>query len=165
MTGTNAPWAVAAIAVAMMAAACTTPARDTAGAPDAGPERIPLYIETESGIQRFSVEIADTEAERTQGLMFRTELSDRAGMLFIFENEAPRTFWMRNTLIPLDMIFIRADRRILGIVRDAEPETDTHRGVPGASQYVLELIGGSAARFGIEAGQTVQFDWPPDAAP
>lgn len=78
-------------------------------------------------------------------------------MLFVFPREEQQSFWMKNTLIPLDMVFIRADRTILGVVVEAEPQTLSPRSVPGRSQYVLELRGGTAPRRGIEAGQTVRF--------
>jgi uncharacterized membrane protein (UPF0127 family) len=81
-------------------------------------------------------------------------------MLFLFPDEAPRSFWMRNTLIPLDIIFVRQDRTILGIVENAEPKTDTSRAVEGASQFVLEINGGLSQKLGIAAGQTVTFMAP-----
>jgi len=124
------------------------------------PFRIPVTIRTGTGPVVFQAEIADTREERNQGLMFRTELADDHGMLFLFPGESQQRFWMRNTLIPLDMIFIRADRTILGIVENAEPETDVQRSVPGLSQFVLEINGGLSARLGIEAGQSVEFMAP-----
>jgi hypothetical protein len=78
-------------------------------------------------------------------------------MLFISEIAAPQVFWMKNTLIPLDMIFIGADWRIAGIVENAEPQTLTAREVAAPSQYVLEIGGGLSARYGIRAGQLVDF--------
>jgi uncharacterized membrane protein (UPF0127 family) len=111
------------------------------------------------GSQRltYRVELARTPAEREQGLMFRRQLDPDAGMLFLFERPALQTFWMKNTLIPLDMIFISAEREIVGIVANAEPETLTGRGVPVPSQFVLEIGGGLAAERGIRAGQHVEF--------
>jgi uncharacterized membrane protein (UPF0127 family) len=111
------------------------------------------------GSQRltYRVELARTPAEREMGLMFRKQLEPDAGMLFLFERPALQTFWMKNTLIPLDMIFISADREIVGIVANAEPETLTGRGVPIPSQFVLEIGGGLAAERGIRAGQRVEF--------
>jgi len=78
-------------------------------------------------------------------------------MLFLYQNEDIRHFWMRNTLIPLDMIFISADLRVVGIVENAEPQTETIRQVPQPSQYVLEVNGGYAAAHGIAAGTPVEF--------
>lgn len=122
--------------------------------------RIPVTVRTDAGPVTFQAEIADSPAERNRGLMFRTDLAEDEGMLFIFPAEAQQSFWMKNTLIPLDMIFIRADRTILGIVENAEPETLDNRSVRGFSQYVLEIRGGLSAELGIEAGQRVEFMAP-----
>src|SRR5262245_5233929 len=81
--------------------------------------RIPVSIAASSGEAIFQSEIADTPLERQKGLMFRTSMGEKEGMLFLFADEAPRSFWMHNTLIPLDMIFIRADRTVLGVVENA----------------------------------------------
>jgi uncharacterized membrane protein (UPF0127 family) len=134
------------------------------GAADAEPNaappstpRIPVTIATEAGDVTFQAELADDDAERQKGLMFRTAMGDSEGMLFLFPREQQLAFWMRNTLIPLDMVFIKADRTILGVVENATPRTETSRKVPGNSQFVLELNGGTAARLGIKAGQAVTF--------
>ena len=103
------------------------------------------------------VELALTGPQRERGLMFRNHLDPDTGMLFLFPSPAPLTFWMKNTLIPLDMIFISAEREIVGIVANAEPLTLTARGVNEPSQFVLEINGGLAARLGIRAGQRMQF--------
>jgi uncharacterized protein len=105
----------------------------------------------------FRVELASTEAEREKGLMYRQSLAPDAGMLFLFERPAVETFWMKNTLIPLDMIFIATDHSIVGIVANAEPLTLTPRSVGEPSQYVLEIGGGLAARLGIRAGEQLEF--------
>jgi uncharacterized membrane protein (UPF0127 family) len=89
--------------------------------------------------------------------MFRDHLNPDAGMLFISDSPRRQVFWMKNTLIPLDMIFIGADWRIAGIVVNAEPKTLTSREVPAPSQYVLEIGGGLSALYGIHAGQVVDF--------
>jgi len=123
----------------------------------AADDLISVTIETDRGTIPFRAEVVDTPAARQKGLMFRTELAEATGMLFVFPAESQQSFWMRNTLIPLDMIFIRADKTILGIVENAAPKTETPRSVPGQSQYVLELIGGSASRYRINAGQSVHF--------
>lgn len=119
--------------------------------------RIPVTIETAAMPLVFQAELADSASERQRGLMGRTSMGLDQGMLFLFEDEAERAFWMKDTLIPLDMIFIRADRTILGIVDDAEPETTLRRSVPGESQFVLEINGGIARSSGIEPGQLVTF--------
>jgi len=143
------------LALAACANAASTP-------PDAAPsaDRIPVTIETEGGPVRFEAEIADTDALRQKGLMYRTSMEDGHGMIFLFAEEQQQSFWMKNTLIPLDMIFIRADRTILGIVENAEPETTSPRFVPGVSQFVLEINGGLAKKRGLKAGQTVKFYAP-----
>jgi uncharacterized membrane protein (UPF0127 family) len=133
-------------------------------AADAGPPteafRIPVSIQTSTRAVTFRAELADTPEERTRGLMFRTQMGDDEGMLFLFPTPRQNSFWMRNTLIPLDMIFIREDRTILGIVENAEPKTETSRAVPGPSQFVLEINGGLSRKLGLEAGQTVTFMAP-----
>jgi uncharacterized protein len=105
----------------------------------------------------FKVELAVTPSEHERGLMFREHLDPDAGMLFISEAPRRQVFWMKNTLIPLDMIFIGADWRIAGIVENAEPKTLSPREVDAPSQYVLEIGGGLSARYGIRAGQPVDF--------
>ena len=106
---------------------------------------------------RVQVELARTSEERARGLMFREQLDADAGMLFLYEEEGRLTFWMRNTLIPLDMIFISADHQVAGVVENAEPQTDTVRQVDQPSQFVLEVNGGFAAAHGITAGTPVEF--------
>lgn len=103
------------------------------------------------------VELATTDAQRERGLMYRNHLDPDSGMLFIFDRDAPLTFWMKNTLIPLDMIFIGSDRKIVGIVENATPETENPRGVTGMSRYVLEIAGGMSRRLGVTAGGAVEF--------
>lgn len=103
------------------------------------------------------VEVQRNEAERERGLMFRRELDEMAGMIFVFPQPAHQTFWMRNTYLPLDMIFIGADRRVLGVVRNATPMTDDGREVEGDSLYVLEVRAGFADRHHIDAGTQVEL--------
>lgn len=114
-------------------------------------------IETATGPKRFFLEIARSEHERATGLMMRRSMESEFGMLFVFERARSQSFWMRNTLIPLDMIFIRADGVIDSIVENAEPLTDTPRSSMGAVPYVLELEGGAVRFHGIAVGQKVQF--------
>ncbi len=116
-----------------------------------------VLVDVGTGRVAFRVELARTPAEHEIGLMFRKHLDPDAGMLFLFERPSLQTFWMKNTLIPLDMIFIGADRRVVGIVEKAEPQTLTARRVNEPSQYVLEIGGGLAAERGIRAGQQVEF--------
>jgi uncharacterized membrane protein (UPF0127 family) len=106
----------------------------------------------------FEVEVADTPAKREMGLMYRRELAADHGMLFIFPDESVLTFWMKNTPIPLDMVFIGSDLRIVGIVREAVPFTESARTVGLPSRYVLEINGGAAQKRGIDVGDKVRFE-------
>jgi uncharacterized membrane protein (UPF0127 family) len=107
------------------------------------------------------VEIARDEATRRRGLMFREHMDEDAGMLFLFERPEQLTFWMHNTYIPLDMVFIEPSLRVLGVVENAEPQTDTSRSVPGTSQYVLEVNAGFSRRHGLGKGTAVRFEGVP----
>jgi uncharacterized membrane protein (UPF0127 family) len=104
------------------------------------------------GSHAIDVEVAATRDAETRGLMWRTELADGKGMLFIFNGETVHNFWMQNTLISLDMLFIAADGTVVGIVERAEPQTTSSRSVGKPSKYVLEVPGGFCAKFGIAAG-------------
>ena len=103
----------------------------------------------------FAVELATNEAERARGLMFRKELPDGQGMLFDFEREEPVSFWMHNTYISLDMIFIRGDGRILSIAANTEPMSDKLVPSGGPVRAVLEVIAGTADKLGIAPGDRV----------
>ncbi len=103
------------------------------------------------------VGVARTEAERERGLMYVNYLPADDGMLFIFDVDSVLSFWMKNTLIPLDMIFIGEDRAVVGIVANAEPLTLTAR-TAGPCRYVLEVNGGWAAEHGVGAGTQVRFE-------
>ena len=122
--------------------------------------RIPVTIEASAGNVVFMAEIADTNEERARGLMFRESLKPDHGMLFLFPAAQQNSFWMKNTLIPLDLLFIREDFTVLGIVENAQPRTTVRQSVPGASQFVLEINGGFSAKHGIRAGQRVRFTAP-----
>ena len=114
-----------------------------------------LEITTQSGVHVFSVELADNDAERSKGLMFRKELPEGQGMLFDFHREQDVSFWMQNTYISLDMIFIRADGRILRIAENTEPLSTRLVPSGGPVRAVLEIIGGSARKLGIAPGDRV----------
>lgn len=144
-------------------AACQN-GRSAAGPAGSGPAaangpRVVLHSGTRSIPIR--VEVARTDSQRERGLMYRNHLDPDAGMLFIFEREAPLTFWMKNTFISLDMLFIDEGRRIVGIVEEAVPETETPRRVEGMSRYVLEIGGGLSRRLGITKGGQVDFEGVP----
>jgi uncharacterized membrane protein (UPF0127 family) len=114
-----------------------------------------LEIATKSGVQVFTVEMATTEEEKTTGLMFRKELADGRGMLFDFSPEQEVTMWMKNTFISLDMIFIRADGRILRIAENTEPQSTKTIPSMGPAKGVLEVIAGTAKKYGIAPGDRV----------
>jgi hypothetical protein len=136
----------------------------TAGTEAAAPALQPLTIVTAGGGEhRFEVEIADDDAERARGLMNRESLPDDRGMLFQFEEEAERAFWMKNTLIPLDILYISADGRIVSIARETTPFSEAPIPSYGAAKGVLEIRGGRAAELGLEPGDRVRhpfFDRP-----
>ncbi len=109
----------------------------------------------------FQVEIADTAAKRTLGLMNRENLPEDQGMLFIFEDESEKSFWMKNTLIPLDMIFVDSNLKIVKIQKNAQPcKTITCTTYPSErpAKYVVEIGGGLSEKLGIEEGQTIKIN-------
>ena len=115
----------------------------------------PLEIVTKSGVQVFSIEMATTEEEKTTGLMYRRELADGKGMLFDFTPEQEVSMWMKNTYISLDMIFIRADGRILRIAENTEPMSTKIISSRGLAKGVLEVIAGTAQKYGIAPGDRI----------
>jgi hypothetical protein len=114
-----------------------------------------LFIESQGQRHRFTVELADTDERRMIGLMFRTQMAADAGMLFDFRRDEPVAMWMRNTLIPLDMLFIARDGRIANIAERAVPRSEATIMSQGSVRFVLELNGGTAARLGIRPGDRV----------
>ncbi len=108
----------------------------------------------------FNVEVALTQEQKSRGLMFREHIDDDKGMLFLYSSEAPRPFWMKNTLVPLDIIWISCDNHIVSIAREAQPcETDPCPIITpeGLSRNVLEINGGMSDRLGITEGDEVIF--------
>ncbi len=116
-----------------------------------------VALETAQGEVMVSVEVVKTRPTIERGLMFREHLPPDAGMLFLMGGEADHTFYMRNTLIPLDMIFITKNLTIAGIVERAEPRTETLRSVGATSLYVLEVNGGWTAAHQVKPGAKVRF--------
>ena len=115
----------------------------------------PLEIVTKNGVHVFSVEMATTEQEKETGLMYRKELPDGKGMLFDFSPEQQVSMWMKNTYVPLDMIFIRADGRILRIAENTEPLSTKIISSGGLAKGVLEVVAGTAQKYGIQPGDRV----------
>lgn len=157
---------IAALCLMALLAACSpqpaaeaTPTADAARMgrhPESGLAVIPLTITTAKATHRFQVEVAASPADQQRGLMFRTALGPNEGM--IFPNDPPqlRSFWMKNTVLPLDIIYIGPDRRVLNIVSGVPYSTES---LPSAGPVinVLELNAGRAATLGIKAGDTVAW--------
>ncbi|HEY4737862.1 MAG TPA: DUF192 domain-containing protein [Xanthobacteraceae bacterium] len=114
-----------------------------------------IEIVTRTGVHAFSVELATNAAERAVGLMNRKELPEGRGMLFDFHDDQPVQFWMHNTYIPLDMIFIAGDGRVVRIAENAKPMSDDLIPSGRPVRAVLEVIGGTARKFGIAPGDRV----------
>jgi hypothetical protein len=126
-------------------------------APPAGPARSPAV---ELRGHRIEVEIAADDASRAHGLMDRSSMPADHGMLFVFPDDAVRTFWMKNTLIPLDMLFFDADRKLVTLQADVPPcKADPCAVYPssGPARYVLELNAGAAAKLGVREGDAATF--------
>lgn len=134
----------AAMFLAMTVAACSADDR--------------LVLHTSTGDYPFTVEVVDTPETRQLGLMFRTSLAPNAGMLFDFQKEEPTAFWMENTLIPLDMIFIGADGIVKTIHVNARPRDRTSIPSVYPVQFVLEVPGGRTQEIGLKVGDRVEHD-------
>lgn len=133
---------LAASCISLPLAACSDEAR--------------LVINSAGGEHVFNVEVVDTDETRAKGLMYRQELADDAGMLFDFKHERPVSFWMRNTFIPLDMLFITAQGEVKNIHVNARPHDTTSIPSDGPVQFVLEIPGGRSVELGIAAGDRVE---------
>lgn len=118
-------------------------------------ETAELFIESGGQRHRFAIEMADSDERRALGLMYRTSLPADAGMLFDFKVDQPVAMWMRNTRIPLDMLFIARDGRIVNIAERTVPFSETSIPSKGPVRAVLELNGGTSARLGIKPGDRV----------
>lgn len=137
----------------LMAATCA--GKKTEHEPKAEPT---VYLETAGGSEvRVKVEVASTPEERRLGLMHRQGLDKGSGMVFLFEEPEIQTFWMKNTMVSLDMIFIGPDMRVVGVVERTKPMSLAPCMVDEPSQYVLEVEAGFAQRHGIGAGTSVRF--------
>ena len=156
-------WPVAAL----LLAACSPGAGDgaTAAAPPASPAThpesglpiVPLAVSHDGKAHDFRVEVARTAEEQAKGLMFRRAMGADEGMLFPFDPPRQASFWMKNTVIPLDIVFIGPDRRVLNISANAEPYSLDPRPSAGVVSAVLELNGGRAAQLGIAPGARVKW--------
>ncbi|WP_345890837.1 DUF192 domain-containing protein [Devosia oryzisoli] len=139
---------MAALGVAMLAslplAACSDESR--------------LVVHTATGDHTFTVEVVDTPEGRAKGLMYRQELAEDAGMLFDFKQERPVSFWMQNTFIPLDMVFIGADGVVRNVHVNARPRDPTSIPSDGPVQFVLEINGGRSKEIGLVAGDRIEHE-------
>ena len=143
---TTARPALAAFTLAV--ASCLAPAPSSAATDD-------LVIDTASGPHHFTVDVMRTRDELERGLMFRRQLGADRGMLFDFGSPQPVSMWMKNTYLPLDMVFIAADGRVVSVKTDAEPLSETIIPSGGDVLGVLEVNAGTAARIGVKAGDRV----------
>lgn len=157
-------WTLAgALALALIACggdpfSSSSAANGAQGAAASGLEIVPLTVRTATAAHRFDVEVARTEAEQQRGLMFRERLGPNEGMLFPFPMPRPASFWMKNTLIPLDMIFVRADGSIARVAVNTVPHSLELVGVEEPVAAVLEIAGGRSVELGISEGDRVS--WP-----
>jgi uncharacterized membrane protein (UPF0127 family) len=108
-------------------------------------------------IVTIDVEIAATESERAQGLMFRPSMPDSVGMLFIFEWSAPQAFWMKNTIMSLDIIYVDENKKIVSISKNAVPYSEESLPSAGNAQYVVEVVAGFTDKYGIQPGDRITF--------
>ena len=137
--------ALTLLAAGVQAADAVTFARDS------------LEIETVDGRTfAFDVELAMTPAQRARGLMFREAVGDDEGMLFLFDHEAPRSFWMKNTPVALDLLFLDGGGTVVDIIRDTVPLDESLLSSPEPAAAVLELVAGTAGRLGLEIGDRVR---------
>lgn len=154
--------ALCAAATLSLAACNGAPGASTGGRhAESGLETVPLTITSGARTHNFTVEVARSEEEQARGLMYRTALTPNAGMVFPFSPPRFASFWMKNTLIPLDMLFVRADGTIDRIAENTVPESLEPVGSGGEVTAVLELAGGTAARLGIDESATVRWQGNP----
>ena len=130
------------------------------GQSTAGLEQVPLIVTSNGRGHRFTVEVASTAEQQAMGLMFRNNLAPDRGMIFPFDPPKVASFWMRNTLIPLDMIFVRTDGSIANIAANTVPYSEEPVASDGPVAAVLEIPGGRAAELGIKPGDKVEWSAP-----
>ena len=106
---------------------------------------------------QFTMEVCSTPKERSLGLMYRKSLPENSGMLFIFPTERENVFWMKNTFLSLDMVFVSRDGRVVGVLEDVPPLNEERRTVGAESLYVLEFAAGTMRKHGVSTGATVRF--------
>jgi uncharacterized membrane protein (UPF0127 family) len=105
----------------------------------------------------FRLEVCANDGERAMGLMYRRSLPQDAGMIFVFPQERENSFWMKNTYIPLDMVFVGKDMKVVGILHDVPPLNELPRTIGKPSMYVLEFASGTMKRYGVESGAVLHI--------
>ena len=160
------PIRITALALGMALLACSpqqqaeaTPAAEPAGQvhPVSGLEVVPLTVTSPNGKHEFRVEVAQSPSEQAKGLMFRTELGPNEGMIFPYDPPQQVSFWMKNTPLPLDIIYIGTDGRISNIAAQTEPYSLESLPSIGLARLVLEIPGGRAEELGIAPGDKVEW--------
>lgn len=153
-----AAWALAGCSPQTAEAPAPTAAPEAASAhPVSGLEVIPVTITTSAGTRTIQAELAVSAEAQARGLMFRTEMGADEGMLFTYPAAKRLSFWMRNTVLPLDMVYIGPDQRVLNIIPNATPYSETPLLSDGLAIANLELNGGRAAELGIAPGDRVEW--------
>ena len=155
-------WRLLAAAAMMLLASLPVVAENATRSPDYATTKIRLLPGPDRQPITFDVRLATTPAQQAHGLMFSPPLAARTGMLFMFAKEGPRSFWMKNTPISLDMLFFDSNGRLVNIIANTEPFSLTLRKSQKAAQYVLEIGGGEAARLGL--GSLTRLHLPVEAA-
>ncbi|MFC6621192.1 DUF192 domain-containing protein [Novosphingobium panipatense] len=157
---------ITALSLLLACAACSQTGHEATAKPTAtrpavhpvsGLPVVPLTVTSANGTHTFQVEVASTTEQQAKGLMFRTEMGENEGMIFPNKPPRPSSFWMHNTVISLDLIFIGPDHRILNIIPEAVPYDETPLRSDGVAAAVLELNGGRAAQLGLKAGDKVRW--------
>ena len=152
----------ASLLVVLALSACEAdrarPVAPAAGAPAPAPRQPTVVFLTDKGEVPVRVDVARTPSQREQGLMWVEHLEEGRGMIFLMGPERILTFWMKNTYIPLDMIFLDAGKVVVGVVENAEPLTLSPRHVAVPSAYVVEVNGGWTHKVGIKAGVKARFE-------
>lgn len=129
--------------------------------PDGKPPQVPITKLRFPGASNAPVVQAETmltDEHRSRGLMYRREMAEDHGMIFVFEDSQPRSFWMHNTCLPLDMLFVADDGYITGILENVPTMNDDSRSSPCKAKFVIEVNAGFCRKFGIKAGQTVKLE-------
>ncbi|WP_369999550.1 DUF192 domain-containing protein [Winogradskyella sp.] len=117
-----------------------------------------IKADSDSIIKTLDIEIADTDYETQTGLMYRNQLGNNQGMLFVFPNEIMRSFYMKNTKIPLDIIYIDEDKTIVSFQKNAKPFDETSLPSNAPAKYVLEVNAGLSDQWQLEVGDSIEFD-------